>query len=135
MNGPFASLTIIMRPHYFLIALLLPILSAFAGETKITHVDGKKAVKLVSEKKVTIIDVRTPEEYGLAHIDGAKNINIGSSDFESKLKALDKEQPVLVHCASGGRSTKSLETFKKLGFANVIHLDGGFAAYQEAGAK
>jgi NAD(P)-dependent dehydrogenase (short-subunit alcohol dehydrogenase family) len=39
---------------------------------------------------------------------------------------------VLVHCAAGGRSTKSLATFKKLGFEQVIHLDGGFTAYEEA---
>ena len=112
---------------WFLVAV-----SSLAGETQITHVDGKAAVKLVAEKKVMVVDVRTPAEYNQAHIEGAKNIDFKSPDFESKLKALGKEQPVLVHCASGGRSTKSLPTFKKLGFSQVIHLDGGFAAYEEA---
>lgn len=105
---------------------------ALAGDTKITHADGKEAVKLVAEKKVAVIDVRTPAEFGLAHIDGAKNIDFKAADFEQELAKLDKKQPVLVHCAAGGRSTKSLATFKKLGFEQVIHLDGGFTAYEEA---
>lgn len=119
--------------HLLILALLcLASLTAFAGDTKVTHADGKEALKLVTEKKVAVIDVRTPEEFGLAHIDGAKNINFKGADFEQELAKLDKKQPVLVHCAAGGRSTKSLATFKKLGFEQVIHLDGGFTAYEEA---
>ena len=108
---------------------------ALAGDTQITHADGKEAVKLVAQKKVAVVDVRTPEEYSLAHIEGAKNINFNGADFEKELAKLDKKQPVLVHCAAGGRSTKSLATFKKLGFEQVIHLDGGFTAYEEANAR
>jgi rhodanese-related sulfurtransferase len=115
-----------------LAALLLILSSATADEPKISHVDGKQAVRLVAEKKVLVIDVRSPQEYGLAHIEGAKNIDFNGKDFETRLKELDKKQPVLVHCASGGRSTKSLSTFQKLGFEKVIHLDGGFNAYDEA---
>jgi len=109
--------------------------TALAGDTKITHADGKEAVKLVAEKKVAVVDVRTPAEFGLAHIDGSKNIDFKGADFEQELDKLDKKQPVLVHCAAGGRSTKSLATFKKLGFEQVIHLDGGFTAYEEAKAR
>lgn len=120
----------------FAASLFLVASSTFAGETQITHADGKEAVKLVAEKKVAVIDVRTPAEFGLAHIDGASNIDFNAPDFETKLKAIDKTKPVLVHCAAGGRSTKALPTFKKLGFTTVIHLDGGFTAYEEAkGAK
>lgn len=114
------------------LASLLTVATTFAGDTKITHVDGKEAVKLVDEKEVTIVDVRTPEEFGLAHIEGAKNIDYKGKDFEGELAKLDKKKPVLVHCAAGGRSTKSLATFQKLGFEQVIHLDGGFGAYEEA---
>lgn len=123
------------RRHIIVASLLLACTAMFAcaADTEITHVDGRQAQKLVAEKKVAIVDVRTPEEFGLAHIDGARNIDFKGKDFEARLKELDKKQPVLVHCGSGGRSTKSLETFKKLGFEKVIHLDGGFSAYEEAG--
>ena len=60
-------------------------------------------------------------------------IDFKAPDFESNLAELDRDQPYLIHCRSGGRSTSSLPVFEKLGFNHVIHLDGGFNAWQEAG--
>ena len=108
-------------------------ISALADEIKVTHVHPKEAALLLGEKKVIAIDVRTAEEFSEGHIQGAKNIDILDSKFEAGLAALDKKQPYLVHCASGGRSTRSLAVFQKLGFENVTHLDGGFQAWKAAG--
>ena len=44
-----------------------------------------------------------------------------------------KSKTYLVHCAVGGRSTKSLAQFQKLQFQSVAHLDGGIKAWQKAG--
>jgi rhodanese-related sulfurtransferase len=98
-----------------------------------THVDASAAEKLVKEGKVTVLDVRTINEYKQGHIAGAKNIDVTENDFESKVSELDKSKPYLVHCASGHRSTNSLETFKKLGFKSIYHLDGGMKAWEAAG--
>jgi phage shock protein E len=105
-----------------------------ATTTKVTHVDATGAQKLVKEGKVVILDIRTPDEFAAGHLKGAKLINFQAGDFEKKLGELDKSKPYLVHCASGRRSTKSLETFTKLGFKDVVHLDGGIKAWQAAGA-
>ena len=88
---------------------------------------------MVQEKKVTVLDVRSPEEYAEGHIDQAVNLDFLDDTFESKVAKLDKAKPYLVHCAGGGRSTNSLEVFKKLGFTNITHLDGGLKAYTKAG--
>ena len=123
-----------MNTRRFLLSLLLLTVSAvFAGDAKITHADAKEAAKLVKAKKVLVIDVRTPAEYSEGHIDGAKNIDFRDNKFEAGLAALDKKQPVLVHCAAGGRSTSSLKVFEKLGFTNVTHLDGGLNAWKAEG--
>jgi rhodanese-related sulfurtransferase len=98
-----------------------------------THVDPNAAEKLVKEGKVTVVDVRTVNEYKQGHIAGAKNIDVTENDFEDKVSKLDKSKPYLVHCASGHRSTNSLETFKKLGFQSIYHLDGGMKAWEAAG--
>ena len=108
---------------------------ALAGDTAITHVDAKGAAKLIEEKKVTVIDVRTQNEFADGHIEGAKVIDFTEDDFKTKVAALDKATPYLVHCAAGGRSTKALDTFKKLGFSNITHLDGGLNAWTAAGLK
>lgn len=96
--------------------------------------DALGAARLLeSDKKVVVIDVRTPDEFVGGHIAGATNINFRSPEFASSLGALDRNQTYLVHCAGGGRSTSSLETFEKLGFKRVVHLDGGFSGWAEAG--
>lgn len=98
----------------------------------VSHVKAAEAARLVEEGKVTVLDVRTPEEYRDAHIKGAKNIDYNASDFAAKVRELDKSKPYLVHCKSGGRSTSSLATFKELGFEKIIHLDGGFTGWEAA---
>jgi rhodanese-related sulfurtransferase len=118
---------------HFLITLL-SILSAcsYAAEP-VKHVDTDGAAQLIAEGKVTILDVRTADEFKEGHIKGAKNVDINESDFETKLGSLDKTKPVLVHCQAGGRSTRSLPTLEKLGFTQVYHLDGGFDSWVKVG--
>ncbi len=108
---------------------------AGAGEpgTKLTHADAEEAAKLVAEKKVAVLDVRTPREFAARHIDGAELIDYPAPDFEKRLNALDKTKTWLVHCAAGGRSTKALKTLQKLKFQSIVHLDGGLNAWLKAG--
>ena len=78
-----------------------------------------------------LIDVRTPEEYGQGHIDGAVNINFYDDDFAQQLEQkLNKEQPVMLYCRSGSRSAQSAEQLKALGFKEVYDLEGGFMAWK-----
>jgi predicted sulfurtransferase len=58
-----------------------------------THVDAKAAEKLVKEGKVTVVDVRTVNEYKQGHIAGAKNIDFTENDFEGQVAKLDKSKP------------------------------------------
>jgi rhodanese-related sulfurtransferase len=97
----------------------------------VTHVDAAGAATLIRERRVVILDIRTPEEYADGHIAGSTNIDFSTRDFEKRLSALNRTNTYLVHCASGGRSTRSLESFKKLGFKSVVHLDGGFRAWKK----
>ncbi|MCB1234081.1 MAG: rhodanese-like domain-containing protein [Verrucomicrobiae bacterium] len=105
--------------------------AAPASAAEVKHVDAKGAAELL--KTVTVLDVRTPEEFSLSHIEGAKNIDFKNASFESEIAKLPKDAPYLVHCRSGGRSTSSLETFKKLGFTHIYHLDGGLMGWEDAG--
>ncbi len=117
-----------------LLLLLVTLVSALAhAADPAKHVDAEGAAKLISEGKVVIVDVRSKEEFGDGHLKGALNIDILESDFEAKLGKLDKSKPVLVHCQAGGRSTRSLPVFEKLGFTQVFHLDGGYGGWVEAG--
>lgn len=115
-----------------LLALLATPFLAFAGD-QVQHVNAQEAAKIIAAGSVTIVDVRTKEEFEEGHIKGAKNIDIMDKDFEARVAQLDKSKPILVHCQAGGRSIRALPTLEKLGFTHLIHLDGGFGGWQEAG--
>jgi rhodanese-related sulfurtransferase len=97
------------------------------------HVNASEAQKVLAERKATVLDVRTPDEFASGHIPGAVNIDFHAGDFEQKIAALDKTASYLVHCASGNRSRQSLPLFEKQGFQHIYHLDGGLHAWENAG--
>lgn len=117
--------------HILLILSLLATTAFCADPVK--HVKAAEAAKIIAEGKVVIVDVRTADEFKDGHIKGAKNIDISSDEFEAQIAKLDKNQPTLVHCQAGGRSTRALKTFQKLGFTQIIHLDDGFGGWEDAG--
>ena len=108
--------------------------AAKSDKGPVRHVEAAGAQTLLKEKPETVVlDVRTPREFATGHIEKAKNVNFQAADFGAQLEKLDRNKTYLVHCAAGGRSTQSLEVFKKLGFKSVVHLDGGFNAWTKAG--
>ncbi|CAN5393658.1 hypothetical protein BH23VER1_BH23VER1_13160 [soil metagenome] len=120
------------------LAIVISATAAVAADQEPTYknVDAAAAAKLVAEdteKKVQILDLRTPAEFAESHLKGAKNIDFLGEDFAEKVGALDRDKTYLIHCASGRRSTPAFEKMRELGFESVIHLDGGMAAWKEAG--
>jgi len=94
------------------------------------EVDGAKAAEvLASDPSITIIDIRTPEEFAEGHLKGAMNIDFTADDFEARLAELNRDKPYLFHCASGNRSGKSLPVFEKLKFTRLYHLNSGFKGW------
>jgi rhodanese-related sulfurtransferase len=89
--------------------------------------------KLRSDKKSVVLDVRTSKEFASGRIPGAVNIDWNSSDFETKVKQLDKSKTYLVHCAGGVRSAKASDKMSKLDFKSVYNLEGGMKAWEKAG--
>jgi rhodanese-related sulfurtransferase len=66
-------------------------------------------------------------------IDGALLIDFHGDDFFKRIAALDRERPVYLYCAVGGRSHLAAVQLLKLGHAQVVDLDGGIEAWVEAG--
>lgn len=105
----------------------------------VTHLKAPEAAKAIEAaakdpaKAITVLDVRTPEEFAAGHLKGAKNVDFNGDDFEKQLSTLDRGKTYLVHCAAGGRSTRSLKLLDKLGFKSVIHLDEGYKGWTAAG--
>ena len=110
-----------------------PAAAESARTTAITHADALAAAKLVADKSVVVLDLRTPGEFTGGHIAGATNLDCLARDFDQRLAGLDKSKRYLVYCASGGRSTRSLKRFEQHRFTAIVHLDGGLAGWKKAG--
>lgn len=91
-----------------------------------------RAQEMIDNEDITIIDVRTPEEYKSGHIPNARLMNINSSDFEQKLEELPKDEPILVYCHSGNRSGKAMRKMEQKGFKAVYNLEGGISDWKRA---
>jgi sulfur-carrier protein adenylyltransferase/sulfurtransferase len=73
-----------------------------------------------------LIDVREAYEYEVSNLGGTL---IPLSILTEKLDFIEKNKPVVVHCKSGARSTKAILELKRLGFKNLLNLQGGILAY------
>jgi rhodanese-related sulfurtransferase len=82
---------------------------------------------------VIVLDIRTPGEVSKGHLSGATNIDFTARDFADRVAGLDRSQTYLLHCAIGGRSTRSLAIFERLQFKSILHLEGGIKAWRSAG--
>jgi hydroxyacylglutathione hydrolase len=81
--------------------------------------------------EVYVIDVRNQSEYDESHIFGSKKIQAGQ--IPEHLDEIPKDIPVILHCASGDRSSIAASYLLSRGFQNVKNLTGGINAWHEAG--
>ena len=78
-----------------------------------------------------VIDVRSPEEYAASHIPGA--LNIPFAEVAGRISEVDAPQGVALYCMVGPRARKGEAALLAAGYASVLHLEGGLAAWQAAG--
>ena len=82
---------------------------------------------------LVVLDIRTAEEFDQARIAGAVNIDYYGADFRRRLGELDPEARYLVYCRTGNRSEAAVPIMEGLGFTRIYQINGGIAAWYEAG--
>jgi rhodanese-related sulfurtransferase len=75
-----------------------------------------------------IIDVREPNEYEAARLEGSKLIPL--AQVVNRKDEIDESRETVVHCKLGGRSAKAIEALQRAGFAGrLLNLKGGITAW------
>ena len=97
-------------------------------------VDAAAVAKLQKQANVTVLDVRTPEEFATGHLAGARNLNFRAPDFAQQVAKLDPKRTYVLYCASGNRSNQAGTLMLGKGFRDVRNA-GGFKTLKEAGLK
>ena len=94
-------------------------------------VNAEKFSKIITDKDVQIVDVRTPQEFSDGHIANSINLDVKSKDFPDLIKSeLNKDEVVAIYCRSGRRSKKAAAVLNNAGFT-VVELAGGFNEWQD----
>ncbi|MCC2544985.1 rhodanese-like domain-containing protein [Hymenobacter sp. BT175] len=97
-------------------------------------VDAAAVARLQKQANVTVLDVRTPEEFATGHLAGAKNLNFRAPDFAQQVARLDPKRTYVLYCASGNRSNQAATLMLDKGFRDVRNA-GGFKTLKDAGLK
>jgi rhodanese-related sulfurtransferase len=85
--------------------------------------------RLLSAQPPRLIDVREPDEWTLAHIDGAELLPLSQWPGIALEKLSDSAQPLVIHCHHGARSMRAAEFLVARGFQDVANLAGGIDAW------
>lgn len=97
-----------------------------------TTVDDVKA-RLDRRDKFVLIDVREDREYDTDHLPGAVHLGKGIIERDIEGKYPDLSTPLVLYCGGGFRSALAADNLQKMGYTNVISMDGGIREWREKG--
>jgi len=88
--------------------------------------------KLDAQEDLTLIDVREESEFARGHIPGAIHLSKGVIERDIETRIPEKSTVVVLYCGGGYRSALAADNIQKMGYRNVISMDGGWRAWTEA---
>jgi rhodanese-related sulfurtransferase len=99
----------------------------------VTNVPIAMARELLDEGGFIFLDVRTAKEFKMGHIPGAIHIERGLLEFKINNQVPDKNAQIVGYCKAGERGSLAAHTLVRMGYKNVINIEGGWIAWEKAG--
>jgi rhodanese-related sulfurtransferase len=89
--------------------------------------------KLDAGEPMIIVDTREDNEWARGHIPNAVHLGKGVIERDIEKAIPDKDAPLVLYCGGGYRSALAADNLQKMGYRNVISMDGGWRGWTEAG--
>ena len=89
--------------------------------------------RLDNGEKLILVDTREDTEWASGHIPGAIHLGRGIIERDIEKTIPDKAAPIVLYCGGGFRSALAADSLQKMGYRNVISMDGGWRGWTEAG--
>ena len=89
--------------------------------------------KLDSGEKLLLVDVREESEYAKDHLPGATHLGKGVIERDIEVRVPDLNSAVVLYCGGGFRSALAADNLQKMGYTNVLSMDGGVRGWREKG--
>ena len=97
------------------------------SKTRVSECNVDEAKKrMESGDTVVLVDVREESEYAAGHLPNAIHVGKGVIERDIETKVPDKETPLILYCGGGFRSALAADALQKMGYTNVISMDGGW---------
>jgi rhodanese-related sulfurtransferase len=97
-----------------------------------TNVEDVKN-KMDSGEKITLVDVREESEFAKDHVPGAIHLGKGIIERDIEARVPDLNAEIVLYCGGGFRSALAADNLQKMGYTNVISMDGGIRDWREKG--
>jgi rhodanese-related sulfurtransferase len=95
-------------------------------------VDDVKAM-LDRGEKFHLVDVREESEYARDHLPGAVHLGKGVLERDVEQRIPDPAAPLVLYCGGGFRSALAADNLQKMGYTNVVSMDGGIRDWRQKG--
>jgi rhodanese-related sulfurtransferase len=100
------------------------------AKSRIRHLSVDEYLAL--DDKGILIDVREESEWAAGHAAGARHLGKGIIERDIEAAIPDKSQRIVLYCGGGYRSALAADALQKMGYQDVISLDGGWRAWLQA---
>jgi rhodanese-related sulfurtransferase len=108
----------------------LNIVNDAKSRVKETTVDEVKQ-KLDRGDKFLLVDVREESEFAKDHLPGAIHLGKGVIERDVETRVPDMKTPMILYCGGGFRSALAADNLQKMGYTNVLSMDGGVREWRE----
>ena len=99
----------------------------------VPEISAAELSELLNGGEAQLIDVRTPPEFALGHVPGARNVPIHALMARLPQLALDPRRPIVAICATAHRSPPAVRLLRAAGYATAVQLRGGMIRWNAAG--
>jgi rhodanese-related sulfurtransferase len=104
------------------------------AKSRVQEVDFREIKRRIdAREKMVLVDVREDSEWARGHLPGAMHLGKGVIERDVERAFPDKDDTLVLYCGGGYRSALAGDNLQKMGYTNVISMDGGWRAWVEAG--
>ncbi len=120
-----------MRLFAVLIAVVV-LTASLSQAVGLANVTSRQAQAVMSKnKRVFVLDVRTPDEFRQAHLKGSVLIPLG--ELNRRVQEIPRDRPVMVYCAVGARSATAASFLASKGYRDVYNMTDGIVGWYQNG--
>lgn len=94
---------------------------------------GEVKARMDRGDRFVLVDVREESEFAKDHLPGALHLGKGVIERDIEAKVPQTDTPLVLYCGGGFRSALAADNLQKMGYTNVISMDGGIRDWREKG--